>query len=111
VTGGELNETSVAIGELKAGLAALRQNHDDKARKDEDFRKAGYEAFGALKHIAKTQEEHAAALKTHGDRLDDVDQRHSRQKGVMVALGAVGSAIMGAAGLLVQYVTSGPNGQ
>lgn len=108
---GELDEQSQAIGQLQAGLEALRRDHADKSREDREFRKAGYKAFETLGGIAKTQEEHAAALKVHDVRLDKVDQRHSRQKGVMIAFGAIGSAIMGAGGLLIQYLTSGPNGQ
>lgn len=107
---GELDEQSQAIGQLQAGLEALRRDHAEKSREDKEFRQAGYKAFEGLERIAKTQEDHAAALKSHDDRLDKVDQRHSRQNGVMVALGAVGSAVMGSAGLLVQYFTA-PGGR
>ena len=105
---GELDEQSQAIGQLQAGLEALRLDHAEKSREDREFRRAGYKAFENIERIAKTQEDHATELKAHGERLDKVDQRHSRQKGVMVALGAVGSAIMGFGALVVQYLTSPP---
>lgn len=102
--GGDLNETSLAIGELKAGLAALRHDHGDKARKDEDFRKAGYEAFSSLRQIASRQQEHET-------KIESLETSRSRLRGAMAVIGTIGTAVATGATLLVQWITSPGTGQ
>jgi type IV secretory pathway VirD2 relaxase len=104
---GEIDEQSQAIGQLQAGLESLREEHRAKAIKDEDFRKAGYRAFQAMEHITKVQADHAVKIEQHDRRLDGHDRSRSWAKGVIAAVGVVGSIIGTGAGLLVQFFTGG----
>lgn len=98
---GELDEQSQAIGQLQAGLEALRRDHAEKSREDEEFRKAGYKAFEALSTVVETQ-------KDHSKRLDVHDQRASRQKGFIAALTIMWAAVSTGVTWAVSYLTSPP---
>lgn len=103
---GRLDETSLAIGELREGLKRLSEAHEAKANEDREFRKAGYKAFDTMIRIAETQKEHGERLDEHDKHIDAQKEHNSKQKGVMLTLGAVGSGIMGLAALAFQYLTS-----
>lgn len=107
-----LNDTSRVIGRLEEGLEALRRDHSEKARKDEEFRRAGYQAFEALEQIAKRQDHlslrvdaHEKKFEQHDKRLDGHDRSRSWAKGVIAAVGVIGSIIGTGAGLLLQLFT------
>lgn len=105
MTDGRLNETSLAIGELREGLKRLSEAHEAKASEDREFRKAGYKAFDTIDRIADIQAEHGKRLDAHDDHIQEQEKHNSRQKGVMLTLGAVGSGVTGLAALAFQYVT------
>lgn len=96
---GEIDEQSQAIGQLQAGLEALRRDHAEKSREDKEFQKAGYQAFEALKSVVETQ-------KDHSKRLDVHDQRASRQRGFIAALTIAWAAVSTGVTWAVSYFTS-----
>lgn len=119
---GGLDDVSRVIGNLETGLEKLEESarereareveyRRERDRRDEEFRKAGLEAFGKLRAIAEKQDEHSEILGRHEERHNKQDKRNARHAGITLTLGAIGSAIMGVGALVVQYLTSGIDGQ